>query len=337
MAKKGYKIGVDLGTANTLVYINGHGLIYNEPSIVAFDKVTGKCIAAGNSASLMDGKQHERIRVVKPLEGGVISDLDATKANLLYVFDKLEHINVDFKKSTLLICCPSEVSTIERVAMKALASKMGINDVFIEQEVKAGAIGAGIDIFAARGSMVIDIGGGSTDIGVLALGDLVVAESVRVAGNYIDRQIIKYVKMNHNMLIGFRTAEKIKVALGTVKEDLTDEKEFTYAGRNLRTGIPCRHVIKESEVQRLTARAFESILNIAKKVLQQTPAELAADIFNDGVVINGGGALIGGVKEFFERELNLPVRVAENPLTSIVNGTKLLLSNRGNYLIKPVE
>lgn len=337
MAKKSYRIGCDLGTANTLVYMNGHGIIFNEPSCVAFDKRTNACIAVGTKAAAMLGREHELIRVVKPLEGGVIADLDATKVLLEYVFHKLSHINIEFNRTTLLICCPSEVTQIERVAITELSVKLGIKDVFIEEEVKAGAIGAGIDIFAPEGSMVIDIGGGSTDIGVLALGDLVVSESVRVAGNYLDNAILKYVKIKYHMAIGSSTAEKIKKELGTLRRELREDREYTYAGRNIKTGLPSRMTIKQSEVRDIFVRAFESIGNIAMKVLQQTPPELASDIFRKGIVINGGGALIDGIKEYFEEMLHLKVTISENALTAIVDGTKYLLQNRGNYLVKPVD
>ncbi|QVK17174.1 rod shape-determining protein [Mycoplasmatota bacterium] len=339
MAKKerGYKIGIDLGTANTLVYLNGQGLIFNEPSCVAFDRRSNECIAVGQKAKNMLGREHQLIRVVKPLEGGVVADLDATKALLEFVFEQMAHINIEFGKTTLLICCPSEVSQIERVALLELSEKLGVKDVFIEEEVKAGAIGAGLDIFAPKGTMVIDIGGGSTDIGVLALGDLVVSESIRVAGNYIDQAIIKFVKLKYGMAIGTRTAESIKKTLGTLKEDLVDEKEYIYAGRDIVSGLPKRMIIKQSEVRNLMIKAFDSVAIVAKKVLEQTPPELASDIFEGEIVVNGGGALIPGIKEFFEDRLHLKVRVSENALTAIVDGTKYLLQNRGNYLVKPLD
>lgn len=337
MAIKGYKIGVDLGTVNTLVYINAHGIIYNEPSVVAFDRKTNKCIAVGHEANAMLGKVHEGIRVVKPLEGGVIADLDATKANLEFIFSKLNDTNVDFKQSSILICCPSEMSTTERAALKTLAVKLGIKDVFVEQEVKAGAIGAGIDIFAAKGSMIIDIGGGSTDIGVLSLGDLVVSDSVRTAGKLLDNEITKYVKFKYGMAIGEVTAEKIKINLGTLRQELKEDKEYTYAGRNIKTGLPSKSVIKQSEVRDIFLRAFNSITNKVLKVLQETPEELASDIFQTGIVINGGGALIDGVKEYFESVTHLNIMISENPLTAIADGTKYLLKNRGNYLVKPID
>lgn len=337
MAKKSYAIGIDLGTANTLVYMHGQGIIYNEPSVVAFDKNSGECIAAGYEANLMIGKEHDKIKIIKPLAGGAIADLEATKSNLEYIFKRIENINVDFKNSTLLICCPSEITSIERDAMKELAMKLGIKDVFVEQEIKAGAIGAGIDIFAPRGAMIVDIGGGTTDIGIISLGDLVLTESVRIAGEHVDKEIIKYVKMKYNIAIGSKTAESIKIQVGTLFRDHADDKECTFAGRHIHTGLPTKCTIKQSEITKILLQAFDTIVNRIKKVLQETPAELAADIFEDGITINGGGALIPGVKEYFEEALSLKVKVAENPLISIVEGTKLLLKNRGNYLVKPMD
>lgn len=337
MAKKSHKIGVDLGTANILVYINGSGVVYNEPSVVAFDKRTNDCIAVGKRAAEMLGKEHSQIRLAKPLEGGVIADLEATRVYIQYVFEKLENISVDLKNSTLLLCCPSEVSDIEKVALLDLAKKIGVGDAFVEQELKAGAIGAGIDIFEASGSMVVDIGGGTTDIGVLSLGDLVISDSNKIAGNYLDKEITKYVKYKYGIIIGNNTAENIKIQLGTLSKELKEDKEYTFAGRNLSNGLPCKVTMKQSEVKEIFVRAFESIVNSIRKVLQQTPPELSSDIFNNGIVINGGGALIHGIKEFFEDEMHLQVKISPNPLTSIVEGTKLLLNNRGNYLVKPYD
>ncbi len=337
MAKRSYRIGVDLGTANILVYINGSGVVFNEPSVVAFDVATNECIAIGKRAFEMVGKEHKHIRIAKPLEGGVIADLEATKVYLKKVFEKLENINVDLRNSTLLICCPSEVSTIERVALLDLAKQIGVDDAFIEEELKAGAIGADVDIYSSHGSMVVDIGGGTTDIGVLSLGDLVISDSCKIAGNTIDREIIKYVKYKYGIIIGTNTAESIKIKLGTLRRELPDEKEYVFAGRNLNNGLPCKVKIKQSEIRDIMLKGFETIVNTIKKVLQQTPPELASDIYEGEIMINGGGALIDGVEEYLEEALNLKVRIAENPLTSIVEGTKLLLNNRGNYLVKPSD
>ncbi len=337
MVKKGYEIGVDLGTVNTLVYVRGRGIVYNEPSIVAFDKQTNKPIAIGKDANEMLGKEHVKINVVKPLEGGVISDFTGTKVILESVLNKLKDDNVDIKKSTLLICCPSEMTTSERKALKDLGKELNINDVFVEQEVKAGAIGAGIDIFQAKGSMIIDIGGGSTDIGVLSLGDLVVWDSIRIAGRYFDNEIRKYVKYKYGMEIGEKTAEKIKISLGTLRPDLMEDKEYVYAGRNASTNLPSKNVIKQSEVRMVLLKAFESITAKVLRLFQDLPPELSADILERGIVVNGGGALIDGIKEYFEKMTGLKVSISENPLTSIAEGTKILLKNRGNYLVKPID
>ena len=336
MNKIGFEIGVDLGTVNTLVYVKGRGIVYNEPSIVAFDRQTNKIIALGRRASEMLGKEHVKIRVVKPLEGGVIADFDATKAILATVISKLKDSNVDIKNSTMLICCPSEMTTTERKALKQLGNELKIKDVFVEQEVKAGAIGAGIDIFSPRGSLIVDIGGGSSDIGILSLGDLVLWDSVRVAGKHFDKAIAKYVKYKYGMVIGENTAEKIKINLGTLSKDNTD-KEYQFGGLSMRTSLPGKMSIKQSEVRMILLDAFDAITTKVLRLLQETPPEIAADIFEDGMVVNGGGALIGGVQEYFETTTGLKVRISNHPLSSIAEGTKYLLKNRGNYLVKVVD
>ena len=208
--KKLIKIGIDLGTANLLVYVDGEGIIFNEPSVIAMEYGTNAVIATGYSAAKMIGRGHHGIKIVSPLNQGVISDMDAAKKLIEIAVHKAETIDVHLKTSTLLICCPSEVTQIERDAMVELAHKLGVPDVFIEEEVKAGGIGAGLDIYSSQGSMVIDIGGGSTDIGVLSLGDIVVSESIRIAGNYLDQEIINHLQYHHGLLIGKKTAQRIK-------------------------------------------------------------------------------------------------------------------------------
>ncbi|ERJ11668.1 rod shape-determining protein [Haloplasma contractile] len=335
---QGYKIGVDLGTKNTIVYVGGKGIIYNEPTVVAFDQESKKPIAIGHSASEMLGKEHKKVKVVKPLDGGVISNLEATKIILSFIFNKIqEDGNGDIKKSTLLICCPCDMTSTEREALEKLGTELNIKDVFVEQEIKAGAIGAGVDIFTAKGSLVIDIGGGSTDVGVLSLGDLVIAESIRKAGQYIDNEIIKYVKVHYGMIIGERTAEQIKINLGTLRKDIEEDKEYSFAGRSLENNLPRRKTIKQSEIRNILVRIFDSISTKVINVLQGTPPELAADILENGIVINGGGALIDGVEEYFETVTGITTYISKYPLTSIAEGGKTLLKNRGNYLVKPID
>lgn len=335
MAGKKIGIGIDLGTTNLLVYVQGHGVIFNEPSVVAFDIETGDVIAGGQDAFSMIGKTHNKIRVSRPLREGVISDMDAAKAMLKYVFQRVQTIR-NFKESSCLICCPSEVTQIEREALKELAIKMGITDVFIEEEIKSGAIGAGIDIYSPQAAMIIDIGGGTTDVGVLSLGDVVLSKSIRVAGNYIDQEIIKYVHKQHNLVIGPITAERAKISIATLLDD-GEEKEMTISGRDLVTGLPASCRITSSEIRQLLIPIFGEIRNVVFSVLEQTPPELSSDIVSNGIVIDGGGALIPGIKEYFEKVVNLPVRIAENPLSAVVEGTKTLLKNRGNYLNSPTD
>ncbi|MDY4559295.1 MAG: rod shape-determining protein [Eubacteriales bacterium] len=338
MAKEVLQIGIDLGTANTLVYIAKQGIVFNEPSYVAYDKATKKCIACGHSAKLMAGKTHDKIRVVKPLEGGVVADLDATKSLLEYIFSKLDRADdIDWAKSTILLCCPSEITVVERAALINLAHDMGIQDVFIEQEVKAGAVGAGCDIYQTTGCMIADIGGGSTDIGVLSCGDLVVWDSIRVAGRYFDNEIAKYVKQHYNLLIGERTAERLKFELATLAPIVGEEKECEASGRHLSQGQPATVTIRQGEIREIMLKAFDKIKHVILATLERTPPELSADILKNGITINGGGGCIPGIKEYFEAELKIPCTISPNCLTSIVEGTKYLLKNRGNYLQRPVE
>lgn len=336
MAKsKTIGVGIDLGTANLLVYIEGNGIIFNEPAVVAFDRETGQVIAGGNEAYSMIGKTHDKITVSRPLRDGVISDLDAAKALLRYVFERIQNFR-NFSNVRCLICCPSELTQIEREAMRDLAIEMGIKDVFIEQEIKAGAIGSGIDIYSPNAVLMVDIGGGTTDVGVLSLGDVVLSQSVKIAGNYIDREIIKYVHKKYSLVIGEKTAERVKIQLGT----LLEEEEPRYArvsGRDLVTGLPSSAELSSSEIREILLPIFDEIVGVVYSVLEQTPPEQSADIVDNGIIVDGGGALIPGVKEFFEEMVHLPVEVSQKALTAVVEGTKTLLKNRGSYLVNPQD
>lgn len=330
-------IGIDLGTANLLVYVEGDGIVFNEPSVIAFDYESGEVIAIGHHAARMIGRGHHGIKIVSPLNQGVISDMEAAKKLIEYALKRLESSSLNIEASTVLICCPSEVTQLERDSLIGLARKLGVKDIFIEEEVKAGGIGAGLDIYSSNGSMVIDIGGGSTDIGVLSLGDIVVSESIRIAGNYMDNEIINYMQYEHGLLIGKKTAERIKIEAGTLVEEIK-EPRMTYAsGRDVVTGLPKKIEVSETEIRDVLLDPFVTISNTILKVLQSTPAELSADIIVNGIVINGGGALLPGVDEFFSKRIGLQFHLSKKPLTAIVEGTKLLLKNRGSYFVKPTE
>jgi rod shape-determining protein MreB len=336
-SKKMIKIGIDLGTANLLVFVEGEGIIFNEPSVIAMEYETNDVIAIGYNAAKMIGRGHRGIKIVSPLNQGVISDMDAAKKLIEMSVRKAETIDINLQASTLLICCPSEVTQIEREAMIDLAQNLGVPDVFIEEEVKAGGIGAGLDIYNSQGSLVVDIGGGSTDIGVLSLGDIVVSESIRIAGNYFDQEIINYLQYNHGLLIGKKTAQRIKEEVGTLRANLPEGVSTHANGRDLVTGLPRKITITQEEIRDVLVEPFKSIANTVLKVLQNTPAELSADIIETGILVNGGCALIDGVDEFLQTEIGLDTHIARNPLTAIVEGTKVLLQNRGNYYIKPVD
>ncbi len=330
-------IGIDLGTVNTIVYISGSGIVFNEPSVVAFDTKTKDIIAVGHAAKNMIGKTHSKIKVIRPLTHGAVSDKTAARAFLETIINSSIRGEISKSRATVLICCHADLSTIERKALKELASSFGINDVLVEEEVKAGAIGMGIDIFKATGTLVIDIGGGSTDIGVLSLGDLVVSQSIKLAGETFDNEIVKFMKFKKNFEIGPSTAEEVKKQLATLKKELPNDITMDVMGRDLKHGLPSTITVKQSEIRDVLNKSFNVIVGEVFKVLESCPPEISSDIIDDGVHINGGGSLIDGVKEFFEEALGLPVTLSTQPLQSIAMGTKVLLKNRGNYLIKPYD
>lgn len=337
MGKNVINIGIDLGTTNTLVYSSGRGVVFNEPSVIAFDIDTDDIIAIGNSAKVMLGKQHDKIRVVRPIEQGVVADKDSTVRMLEYIFKHhiLQFENFNLKNSVVLICCHSELSSIERQALKDIIVKFGVQKVIVQEEVKAGAIGSGIDIYKPTGSMIIDIGGGSTDVGVLALGDIVISKSIKIAGNHFDDEIRKYIKKKYNFEIGFNSVEIVKIKLATLRDDLPEEKTVSVSGRDMKNGLPSRIVIKQSEVRDVLKNSFKAIANVILKVLEVTPPEIASDIIEGGVILNGGGASIDGLCQYLEELTQLKMRISPEPLTSIIQGTKVLLKNMGDYLAAP--
>ncbi|MFA5290343.1 MAG: rod shape-determining protein, partial [Candidatus Izemoplasmatales bacterium] len=315
--RQAVRIGIDLGTSNLLVYVEGEGIIFNEPSVIAMEYETGDIIAVGFNAAEMIGRGHHGIRIVSPLNQGVVSDMDAANKLIIMALQKVENVNIDLETSTVLICCPSQVTQIERDSMIDLAKSLGVKDVFIEEEVKAGSIGAGLDIYSSDGSMVVDIGGGTTDIGVLSLGDIVVSDTIRIAGNYFDNEIINYLQYEHGILVGKRTAERVKKDVATLRESLNDPLTTYANGRDIVSGLPKHVVVKQEEIRDLLREPFESICNTILKVLQRTPAELSSDIIKKGIFLNGGGAMIDGIDEFITNRVFLDVHRSKNPMTAI--------------------
>lgn len=330
-------LGIDLGTANLLVYLERKGIIFNEPSVIAFDRESGKIVAAGQDAHNMLGKTHDKISVIKPLKNGVISDMKAAKALLGYVLDRVENLTEkQLSNAKGVICCPSEVTNIERDIMIELAQNMGIGDVFIEEEIKAGALGANIDIFKSKGVMVVDIGGGTTDVGVLSFGDIVLSRTIRKAGNYVDTEIAKLIKTNEKVEIGELTAERVKMELADLRPDASNVTN-RYAGRDIVRGVPKWVNVSTSDVRGVLVPIYEEVVKLIAAVLKDTPPELSADIFQHGILLTGGGALIKGVEEFVHERIKVPVKVVSNPLTCVAEGSKYLLKNRGDYLVNPLK
>lgn len=319
------EVGIDLGTANFLMYVKGEGVVIDEPSVVAIDAETRKCLAAGQEAKDMLGRTPGKILAIRPLKDGVIADYEVTEIMLNYFFKKLE-IKGLFKRPTILICCPSNITEVERNAIRDAAYRAGAKKVYIEEEPKVAAVGAGLDIGKPSGCMVLDIGGGTTDVAVISLGEIVASTSLKVAGDTLDRDIIKYVKDEKKLLIGDRTAEDIKQKIGTAYKGALNET-MEVSGRDLVTGLPTTITLSSDEIQGSMAESLQSVVTACKTVLEQTPPELASDIVTRGIVLTGGGALLHGIDQLLRDELHIPVYVAENALRCVAEGTGILLDN----------
>jgi len=330
-------LGVDLGTANLLVYVEKKGIIFNEPSVIAFDRESGKVVAAGADAHKMLGKVHDKISVIKPLKNGVISDMKAAKALLSYVLKRVEKLtDKELSNTSSVICCPSEVTKIERDIMIELALNMGISDVFIEEEIKAAALGANVDIFKSKGVMMVDIGGGTTDVGVLSFGDIVLSRTIRMAGNYVDSEVAKLIKKKDKVEVGELTSERCKIELADLREDAPVVSN-RYAGRDIVRGVPKWIHVDTDDIKSVLNPAYEEVVKLIAAVLKDTPPELSADIFQNGILLTGGGSLVKGVEDFISKRIKVPVKVVSNPLTCVAEGSKYLLKNRGDYLINPLQ
>ncbi len=318
-------IGIDLGTANVLIYVKGQGIVLNEPSVVAMDSETKKPLAVGSEAREMLGRTPGSVVAIRPMKDGVIADFEITEIMLNHFIRKINGKSF-LSRPRILICCPSNITQVEKNAIKEAAERTGAKKVFIEEEPKVAAVGAGMDISKPSGNMVIDIGGGTTDIAVLSLGGIVTSSSIKIAGNVFDNDIMKYIKDKYKLLIGDRTAEEIKMSIGTVYSGNKNDK-MEVRGRDLVTGLPHTITMCSDEVEEALRESVYIIIHTAKNVLEQTPPELAADIIDKGIVITGGGALIDGFDQLLSHELKVPVFVAESPLTCVVEGTGVLLDN----------
>ncbi|KIL44690.1 rod shape-determining protein MreB [Jeotgalibacillus alimentarius] len=318
-------IGIDLGTANLLIHVKGKGIVLNEPSVVAIDKNTNRVLAVGEEARNMVGRTPGNIVAIRPLKDGVIADFDVTEAMLKHFINKL-NVKGFMSKPRILICCPTNITSVEQKAIREAAEKSGGKRIFLEEEPKVAAIGAGMDIFQPSGNMVVDIGGGTTDVAVLSMGDIVTSQSIKMAGDQFDADILNYVKKEYKLLIGERTAEAIKLNIATVFPESRNE-EMEIRGRDMVSGLPRTITIKSDEVEKALRESVAVIVQAAKNVLEKTPPELSADIIDRGVILTGGGALLHGIDQLLAEELKVPVFVAENPMDCVAIGTGVMLEN----------
>lgn len=313
-------IGIDLGTANTLVFMKGKGIVMREPSVVAVDVRTDNVLAVGLQAKDMIGRTPGSIVAVRPLKDGVIADFDITSIMLKHFIRGVVKPGMFSKKPRVVVCIPSGVTEVERRAVEDAALQAGASRVELIEEPMAAAIGAGLPVAEPTGSMVVDIGGGTSEVAVISLGDIVTACSVRVAGDKFDDSIISYVKKKYNLLIGERTAENIKIQIGSAFP-YEDEEEVEIKGRNLIDGLPKNVIITAEEIREALADPLSIIIDAIKDTLENTPPELSADIIDHGIMLTGGGALLRGLDQLVSKETSMPVHVAESPLDCVVDGT----------------
>lgn len=312
-------IGIDLGTASILVYIKGKGVVLKEPSVVAIDRDTDKIKAVGEEARLMIGRTPGNIVAVRPLKQGVISDYSVTEQMIRYFIQKSVGKR-SYKKPRICICIPSGATEVETKAVQDAAFQAGAREVFVVEEPLVAAIGAGIEIKKPCGNMIVDIGGGTTDIAVISLGGIVVSTSVKVAGDDFDEAIVRYMRKKHNLLIGDRTAEEIKIGIGTCFNKSENQK-MEVRGRNLVTGLPKTIEVTSEETEEALKDVTTSIVDAVHRVLEQTPPELAADIAVRGIVLTGGGCLLHGLDELIESRTGINTMTAEDPMTAVAIGT----------------
>jgi len=320
-------IGIDLGTANTLVYVKGKGIMINEPSVVAINKRTGQVLAIGKEAKRMVGKTPGHIVATRPLVDGVVSDFEVTQQMLKYFIDKVHQGSFSFMpRPRVLIGIPSGITEVEKKAVIDAATNAGAREAYLIEEPMAAAIGARLPVTDARGNMVIDIGGGTSEIAVISLGGIVIARSLRVAGDEMNEDIIRYCRDEFNLLVGEKTAEDIKIAIGSaypLKEGLT----MPIRGRDLVSGLPKEVIANDEQIRDAISRSIRIIVNNVKTVIEETPPELIADIMQRGIILAGGGSLIRGLDKLVANQTEMPVRMMEDPLTAVARGAGIVLED----------
>jgi rod shape-determining protein MreB len=322
----GKDMGIDLGTANTLVHLKGKGVILTEPSVVAIQSDNGRVLAVGDEAKRMIGRTPGNIIAIRPMKDGVIADFDVTQAMLNYFINKVLGPRTPFMRPRVIISIPTGCTTVEERAVKEAALQAGAKEAYLIEEPMAAAIGAGLPVYEPTGNLIVDIGGGTTEVAVISLGGIVTARSVRVAGDNMDADIMQHLKKNYNLLIGERTAEDIKISIGSaIWED--DEEYYEVRGRDLVSGLPKTIKVSSSEIQKALKETVDHIIEGIKVCLEKTPPELASDIIDRGIVMAGGGALLKGLDKLISQETNIPVYACEDPLLAVARGTGKVLEN----------
>ncbi len=318
-------VAIDLGTANTLIYIRGRGIVLSEPSIVALHRSTRKVLAVGQEAQLMHERTHRDIETIRPLKDGVIADFEVAELMIRGLIEKVKSSWLSSIRR-MVVCVPSGITEVEKRAVRDSAEHAGAKQVFLIDEPMAAAIGIGLNVEEPVGNMIVDIGGGTSEIAVIALSGIVVDESIRVGGDELDSAIVHYFKRNHNLLIGMRTAEKVKCEIGSAVE-LEPELELTIRGRDLVSGIPKVRTVSSEDVREALKESVTQINAAVVRCLERTPPELGADVLERGIMLTGGGALLKGIDQLIRQRVDLPVYVAEDPLTAVVRGTGTVLED----------
>jgi rod shape-determining protein MreB len=323
-------IGIDLGTANTLVYIRGHGIVINEPSIVALNKKTGRIVAVGAEAKRMLGRTPAHIEAIRPLVDGVISDFEITEEMLSYLINKAEKVSKKILRPRVVVGVPSGITNVETRAVYDAAKSAGAREVYIIEEPMAAAIGIRLPVHEPVGSMIMDIGGGTADVAVISLGGIVHSKNLKVAGDKLNNDIMQYLRNEFKVLIGDKTAEYIKMEIGSaIQED--ESLEMQIKGRDLISGLPREIVVTDADIREALHESVSQLVDAAKEVLELTPPEILSDIMRRGVFLTGGGALIRGLDVLIREQLQIPVHVADDPLSAVARGAGVILENIEEY------
>ncbi len=323
-------VGIDLGTANTLVYLRGKGIVVSEPSVVAVNQKTGQVVAVGTAAKAMLGRTPEHLVAVRPLVEGVVSDFEATEEMLAYLMRRAQGVSKKMLGPRAVIGVPSGITNVEMRAVKDAAENAGAREVHIVEEPVAAALGIHLPIREAVGSMLVDIGGGNSDIAVLSLGGIVRSKNLRIAGDKLNQDIISYVRSEYKILIGEKTAEAVKIAIGSVSEEI-GHAEAAVRGRDLITGLPREVVLTDQDIREAISQSIDTLVESVREVLETTPPEILSDIMRSGIILTGGGALLKGLDKLLVEWLKVPVIVADDPLTAVARGTGVILENLELY------